>query len=406
MATPVLTLDNVEPYDPSRAQQSPNFVQPQTYAPDESGTVAGQMSGLLSPDSPYMEVARTKGIQFANQRGLLHTSLAGEASQKAAIESALPIAQQDAKAYTDAGLSRQAYEQQAGLTDIQAGAASQLATQEAQHKGALAGQQIQAQSALSTQEAQQTRQLAEYSALVQSGLSAQEAQQRLGLSTQEAQQTRQLAEYGALVQSGLSAQEAQQRLGLSTQEAQQTRQLAEYSALVQSGLSAQEAQQRLGLSTQEAQQTRQLAEYGALVQSGLSAQEAQQRLGLSAQEAQQAQVLAAQQADLAFQLSSQEAAQDIALRTLQEDALNTRHAAEMALEEYLQTAELSSIEVKAMGSSITLLGQTLSEQIAKIQVDPNMTADAKTTIVGQLTDTYQANVESVGQIYGVPIIWN
>ena len=373
MATPVLTLDNVEPYDPSRAQQSPNFVQPQTYAPDESGTVAGQMSGLLSPDSPYMEVARTKGIQFANQRGLLHTSLAGEASQKAAIESALPIAQQDAKAYTDAGLSRQAYEQQAGLTDIQAGAASQLATQEAQHKGALAGQQIQAQSALSTQEAQQTRQLAEYSALVQSGLSAQEAQQRLGLSTQEAQQTRQLAEYGALVQSGLSAQEAQQRLGLSTQ---------------------------------EAQQTRQLAEYGALVQSGLSAQEAQQRLGLSAQEAQQAQVLAAQQADLAFQLSSQEAAQDIALRTLQEDALNTRHAAEMALEEYLQTAELSSIEVKAMGSSITLLGQTLSEQIAKIQVDPNMTADAKTTIVGQLTDTYQANVESVGQIYGVPIIWN
>jgi hypothetical protein len=64
-----------------------------------TGTVAGQMAGLLEEDSPYMQRAATAGLQYANDRGLLNTSMGAEASQAAAIDAALPIATSDAAAY-------------------------------------------------------------------------------------------------------------------------------------------------------------------------------------------------------------------------------------------------------------------------------------------------------------------
>lgn len=125
-----LSLDTVEPYVPGQTQISPEYTEPEVYEPGEEGTVAGQMTGILSSGSPYMEAARKSGERTAHKRGLLNTSLAGEASQKAAIESALPIAQQDAATVSKAGLQKQAFGEQAALTDIQAGASYQLSAQE------------------------------------------------------------------------------------------------------------------------------------------------------------------------------------------------------------------------------------------------------------------------------------
>ncbi len=67
---------------------------------------------------------------------------------------------------------------------------------------------------------------------------------------------------------------------------------------------------------------------------------------------------------------------------------------------------LATDEIKGLGSSVTLLGESFSKQLADIQSDPSMTAAAKATIVAQLTAQYQANVDSVAQIYGVPIDWD
>ncbi len=77
---------------------------PQQYTADtrevsEDATVQGRMEGLLSEGSRYMEVARQNAAQQANSRGLLNSSMAAGAGERAAIEAAMPIAQQDAQTY-------------------------------------------------------------------------------------------------------------------------------------------------------------------------------------------------------------------------------------------------------------------------------------------------------------------
>lgn len=74
----------------------------------EKQTVAGQMNQLLDSDSSYIQQARQSGAEQAASRGLLNSSISAGASQKAAIDAAMPIAQQDAKAYNDFALTTHA----------------------------------------------------------------------------------------------------------------------------------------------------------------------------------------------------------------------------------------------------------------------------------------------------------
>lgn len=63
--------------------------------PDYS--VATKVNEITSKNSPLMQAAKTSGVKFANKRGLLNSSIAGEAAQEAVIKSALPIASQDSQ---------------------------------------------------------------------------------------------------------------------------------------------------------------------------------------------------------------------------------------------------------------------------------------------------------------------
>ena len=74
---------------------------------DPEGTVAGQLESLLDSDSAYMTNAKRRADEKAASLGLLGSSMAVGASERAAIESALPIAQQDAKTYATAMLEEQ-----------------------------------------------------------------------------------------------------------------------------------------------------------------------------------------------------------------------------------------------------------------------------------------------------------
>ena len=76
-------------------------------------TVEGRLSGLLSQQSPYMDRARQEGVKAANRRGLLNTSMAVGASQGAAIDRALPIAQQDAATFAEQQFRNQGYSNEA-----------------------------------------------------------------------------------------------------------------------------------------------------------------------------------------------------------------------------------------------------------------------------------------------------
>ena len=93
------------------------------YTPPGGVLVEDRMKGLLASESPYLKAVRENAKQEMNSRGLLHSTMAGTAGEKAAIEAALPIAQQDASYYQKLGsqanqgaitsaLSKQDFEQQ------------------------------------------------------------------------------------------------------------------------------------------------------------------------------------------------------------------------------------------------------------------------------------------------------
>lgn len=72
-------------------------------------SVSGRANELMQVDNPIMRQAKTAGIQVANRRGLGNSSMAAQASQAAALQTALPIASQEATMAADArerGLDR------------------------------------------------------------------------------------------------------------------------------------------------------------------------------------------------------------------------------------------------------------------------------------------------------------
>lgn len=83
-------------YDPSLGSVNQN-----------TDTVAGQLRGLLSQDSPFITRARTSAAQAANARGLSNSSMAAGAGEAAAIDAATPIAAADAGTYSAQRLANQ-----------------------------------------------------------------------------------------------------------------------------------------------------------------------------------------------------------------------------------------------------------------------------------------------------------
>jgi len=104
------TSDLTNPFSKSTTKisdPSVSMASVQSSKPDEADTVQSRMSGLLASGSPYIQAARAAGERTAHSRGLLNSSLAAGSAEKAAIEAALPIAQQDSQSMVNAWMSEQ-----------------------------------------------------------------------------------------------------------------------------------------------------------------------------------------------------------------------------------------------------------------------------------------------------------
>ncbi len=73
----------------------------------ETDTVAGQLNSLTAQSSPYIQQAREGAKRQANSRGLINSSIAAGSGEAAAINAAMPIAQQDASTYSQQRLQNQ-----------------------------------------------------------------------------------------------------------------------------------------------------------------------------------------------------------------------------------------------------------------------------------------------------------
>lgn len=76
-----------------------NFKNSQSYIDDAKSTVAGQLNSLLSTSNPYIQQNQKLAEETAGAKGLKNTTMSVLAGREAAINAALPIAQQDAQTY-------------------------------------------------------------------------------------------------------------------------------------------------------------------------------------------------------------------------------------------------------------------------------------------------------------------
>lgn len=84
-------------FNAAAAAQKPNAQQATQITPNTDSKVSDQLNNLLDENSRYLQSARARSNQAANSRGLINSSIGAGAGEAAAINAALPIAQQDAQ---------------------------------------------------------------------------------------------------------------------------------------------------------------------------------------------------------------------------------------------------------------------------------------------------------------------
>ena len=105
------TATDFQDYDAAGTNQTLNeqttFNPAANYVDEAKSTVAGQLTSLLDQNSAYVNQARQQATEQASGRGLLNSTIAANQGQRAAIQSALPIAQQDAQTWANAQSAQQ-----------------------------------------------------------------------------------------------------------------------------------------------------------------------------------------------------------------------------------------------------------------------------------------------------------
>lgn len=117
------------------------------YTRDVQGSelAQNQINQITSQNSPLMRNAQMRGTRMANSRGMINSSMAGEAAQNAVIESAMPLALQDARAYQEAAGQNLQYLNQRDIANM-----NDQTNREAAWSASAAAQ-LQAESALQRQ---------------------------------------------------------------------------------------------------------------------------------------------------------------------------------------------------------------------------------------------------------------
>lgn len=84
------------------ANSAPASPSPTAWNVTPDQTVEGRINGILNPNNPIMQQARTRSLEAMNARGLANSSLAVTAGDSAAYDAAIPIAGADAATFAKA----------------------------------------------------------------------------------------------------------------------------------------------------------------------------------------------------------------------------------------------------------------------------------------------------------------
>lgn len=156
-----------------------------SYVDPDKSTVKGQLTSLLSQDSPFIQQAEMSGERKAAARGMLNASMAAGASRAEAYKAALPIAQQDAQTYAEFGKGQQQAENAQTQTKTEAIVSSELSKQNADIKQTQQNIQNQFTSAMQAASEQTKVWLQDFQQQHQSFEAALDKQQNILLQNQQ-----------------------------------------------------------------------------------------------------------------------------------------------------------------------------------------------------------------------------
>lgn len=152
-----------------------------------------QVQRITATNSPLMQQARAQGQAGMARRGLLNSSMAVGAGQQAVLNTALPMAQQNAAQIAQKNLSAQEYGQNRGLADQKFGFDTQLADQAYQNQRGLNEQQFGYSTKLNQQQADNTLMLQNKKFEQDWGMLGAQTDAQVRLSGQDYEQKMQLA---------------------------------------------------------------------------------------------------------------------------------------------------------------------------------------------------------------------
>lgn len=350
---------------------------------DPMETTRGQITDLLSANSPYLQQARDRATRYSASRGLQNSSIAAQSGEEAAISAALPIASDTAATYNQRALANQGVETQFGLQkqggEIQTGLIKTQGEVSSQLQAQNATQRLIEQAAAGDIAAKQ--QLAAFGFNTQ--LSAQDNIQRL----------QQLAASGDL--------DAKSRL----EQFQYQTQLTTQQQLGQQNLQAREIENQKWLSQFDA------ASREKLQGLDIASREAMQKAGFTQEQAlQQADILAKQQAQQVEVQNQQWLAQFDAgtrekLQGLDADVRQSMQSLDLASQQRIADMNVATSQRSDAARMATAMETTYATMLETIANNPDIPADERQKYIDHANTMRDSNLALIEQMFGIDLNW-
>ena len=358
------------------AQGDASLVKPGTDA-----TVQGQLTGILDKGGPLMDRAATKSAQAMNGKGLLNSSIAVSAGQSALYDAALPIAQQDAKTFADAGQTNAQLGTQVSLSN--AGFKNDAGKFGADAANQAAGQQRTA-GIQSEQTAQQNRQ---QTMLQTTELAAQSQRQAADIQAQAAQQGRQLTAQEQAQIRDLQSQQTMQQAGFQQQTALQQQDLARQAEAQKADLASRYDLAHMDVASRERLQAADAANQQKLQQANAELQRGLQATDNAVKQSMQAYDAAIKQSMQGLDNQSK-----LQLATLDADNRTALAGIEAKYKTELQANQSMAASYQSMVDSFT-----------RVMVSPDLDASAKQKVIGNLTTLYNNTLKMQSDVSGLEL---
>ena len=378
-APPGVTLTNAS------APNSPTELAPPSTKSvvDPMETTRGQITDLLSANSPYLQQARDRATRYSASRGLQNSSIAAQAGEQAGIAAALPIASDTAATYNQRALANQSIEAQFGL---------------AKQGGEIQTGLIKTQGEVSSK------------------LQAENATQRLleQAKAGDIAAQQQLAAFGFNTQ--LSAQDNIQRLqqlaAAGDQDAKARLEQFQYQTQLTSQQQAGQAQ----LQQREIANQQWMASFSADAQAKLqgvdiASREAMQKAGFTQEQALQAVDVAARQQAQQVEVQNQQwlAQFDAGTRTklqgLDADVRQSMQQLDLASQQRIADMNVATSERSDAARMATAMETTYATMLETIANNPDIPADTRQTYIDNANQMRDSNLALIEQLFGVDLQW-